>query len=84
MGTLAKSKLRGKRLKAYCLFDQIWRGVAERHGWSNNKARSAGYFWLAEQMGIPDSQCNISSFDEAATQVVIDICMAVSRKDEAA
>ena len=85
MGTLAKSELRAKRLKAYCLFDQMWRGVATRKGWDDNRARSAGYYWLAEQMGIDPKECNISAFDLVKAQVVIDICGdAVTRKDVAA
>jgi hypothetical protein len=83
-GTLAKSLLRAKRLKAYCLFEQVWRGVAARKGWDEDRARSAGYHWLASEMGISATACNISAFDEVRTQIVIDICSAVVEKKDVA
>lgn len=134
-GRLAKERLQGMRIKAYHLFDRLWRTAAERNGWSDNRARNACYRWLAEQiqasvqpldreieelktqrlplaadfnraserlkehdafierkekarcMLLGDSrspQCNISAFDEAATQVVIDICSAVGVKKDVA
>lgn len=83
-GRLAKSLLRAKKVKAFFYFDRVWRWVAEQHNWSEWKARHAAYGWLAEQMGIKPEDCHIGFFDDAATQVVIDICMAVGAKKDVA
>lgn len=80
VGRLAKATLRAKRLKAYVLFDQLWRATARLSGWEEHKARHAAYLWLAEEMGITPANCHIGRFDEAATQVVIDICSAVAMR----
>lgn len=84
LGRLANRDLRAKRVKASFYFDRVWQLMAKQYGWSANKARQAAYAWLAREMCIPHQDCNLYAFDEAATQVVIDICSAVGVKKDVA
>ena len=84
LGRLANHTLRAMRVKAIYYFDQVWKQMAERRGWTPNQARGMAYGWLAREMGIPSSECNLYAFDEVRIQVVIDICSAVGMKKDVA
>jgi hypothetical protein len=84
LGRLANHELRAKRVKALYYFDQVWKSMAERRGWTSSQARGMAYAWLAREMSIPLQYCNIYGFDEDETQVVIDICSAVGGKKDVA
>lgn len=84
-GTLAKSLLRSLRLKAQCLFDQVWKRAArEDSRWTENEWRHFAYLWLAAEMGIPVEGCQIAFLGHTATQCVIDICTSVGASRAAA
>lgn len=51
---------------AHAAFDPIWQ--------SGRKGRTAAYLWLAEQLGVPRTDCHISLFDKATCTRVIAIC----------
>ncbi len=80
MGSLAKEDLRVLRRRAFFHFDQIWKSAMNVNGWSRTKAYDTAYRWLAKQLGIPSSVCNIGFFDEARTLRVIDICSGRSEE----
>lgn len=83
-GTLAKSLLRALRLKAVCLFEQVWRTAAQDTSRSQDEWRHMAYQWLANQMGISPDRCQIGYFSHVQTQIVINICSAAFTKKEAA
>jgi hypothetical protein len=84
IGTLADPALRAQRQKAFYLFESLWRSVKQTKGWSNERARNAGYSWLASEMGILPAKCRIEYFGRVQTQIVIDICSAVGGKKDVA
>jgi hypothetical protein len=53
---------------AHLAFDQLWQGD------SRLMTRSAAYQWLAENMGIPASECHIGKFDELQCRKVVFLC----------
>jgi hypothetical protein len=84
-GTLAKGILRAKRAKAARLFDQVWRTAAkEDRSRTESEWRSVAYAWLASELGISPSRCQIGFFGHVQAQAVIDICMSVGGKKDVA
>jgi hypothetical protein len=84
MGRLAKERLHSMRVRAYAAFDSVWQMVSGVQGWPEARARKAAYWWLAQELGLHQSECQISFFNEFNTQRVIDICMAVGGKKDVA
>lgn len=74
LGRLAKKDLRDAKIKAHAYFDQLWKKKIVRHGVSKKKARSAGYKWLSEQLGISRKKCHIGMFDVEMCNAVVDVC----------
>ena len=81
LGRLADAELRDAKKAAHAAFDPLWKRKM-RTGVAKNKARGAGYRWLAEQLDIPYSQCHIGMFDANTCRRVVDICTPpYGRKD---
>lgn len=66
LGTLADGRTRGARKQKLLFLDL----VQEHFGGD----RAAGYAWLADQMGIPVSQCHWGMFDVEQCNVAAAIC----------
>jgi hypothetical protein len=74
LGRLAKEPLRRLKIEAHALFNPLWRAAMKHRGWSQLKARTTAYAWLASEMKIPSGKCHIGYFDEDQTKLVIEIC----------
>lgn len=66
LGTLATMETRSARHQAKAAFNNYWmsRGIS----------RTAGYKWLAEQLGIERSKCHIGWSDKAQCERIIKVC----------
>ncbi len=80
LGTLADAETREWRSKAHAAFDYLWRIKMQREHCSRNKARSAAYRWLSEQLGIEPEQCHIGMMSASQCRKVVDLCAAVINK----
>lgn len=74
LGRLADPELRKAKQRAHAAFDPLWKATAERQNTTRNKARRAGYRWLAEQLGIHIDDCHIGMMDVAMCDRVVEIC----------
>ena len=74
LGRLANAELRRWRVNAHSAFDPLWLAKMRRDGCSKGQARKAGYQWLAEQLGVPMSECHIGMFDVDMCKRVVQIC----------
>lgn len=79
LGTLANKPTREARMKAHAAFDALWQKKMERDKCSKSKARSAGYVWLAKELGIEPVRCHISLFDAAMALRVVEVCARVTQ-----
>ena len=77
LGRLANYELRCWKKKAHSAFDPLWRHKMEVEGCSKKIARTAGYKWLAKEMGIKIKDCHIGMFDIADCSKVVRICSTV-------
>lgn len=75
MGKLANAALRLKRRETHAVFDALWQG----RGWS----RSEAYRWLAQVMGLPESDAHIGNFEMDECTAVIRLCYEQQRKEAA-
>jgi len=80
LGRLANKELRSAKMEAHTYFDPLWKRKMVKDNVSKQKARSAGYKWLARQMGIPTSKCHIGMFDLQQCQLVVEICKPYAEK----
>lgn len=71
LGTLAKADLRIARRHAHRSFDMLWK-AKKANGHDN--ARTLGYQWLADQMGLDMRKCHIGYFSIEQCEQVIAIC----------
>lgn len=78
LGSLANWILRGARIEAHKAFDPLWEAKVKR-GMPKHEARARGYRWLAEQLGIPASECHIGKMDEQTCKRVRQICAPYKR-----
>lgn len=76
LGRLANAELRKAKQAAHAMFDNLWQRKASRDKKTVKKsnARSDGYHWLAEQLGIPFEKCHIGMFDVETCKRVVEIC----------
>lgn len=72
LGTLANANLRKMRNACHRVFDNFWLGF--KYGGRRKLARTRAYGVLAEQLGIPVSDCHIGQFDEETCTKVLEIC----------
>ena len=73
LGRLADSELRRWRKKAHAAFDPLWQARMMR-GMSKHLARTRGYKWLGDLMGLPPEQMHIGMLDVAQCQKVVELC----------
>lgn len=70
LGRLADSNLRFAKSTAHSFFDLLWKdGVF--------KSRKRAYKWLAQELGIKESECHIGMFNEDMCEKVVDACMRI-------
>ena len=74
LGTTAKPELRALRQEAHKHFDGTWRAKMKRDGCTQQEARSAGYKWLQQQLGLSAEECHIGKFNESQCLRVIELC----------
>lgn len=77
LGTLANAELRAWRRKAHEVFDVLWRAKMRRDKCPQHEARTAGYRWLAAQMGMTTARCHIGWFNVDECQQVVRLCTQV-------
>jgi hypothetical protein len=82
LGRLANAELRAAKQRAHVAFDPLWQGKMKRDGCSKAEARSAGYQWLAAQLGIETQACHIGMFDVDQCQRVVEVCTSISRNHQ--
>lgn len=74
LGRLANKALRDAKQAAHAAFDPLWKAKKARDNISTKAARTAGYRWLATQLGIDAKDCHIGMFDEQQCQRVVELC----------
>lgn len=85
-GRLANKELRQWKIKAHASFDPLWMRKFEIEKNKNGKrykkstARSDGYRWLAQRLGLTENECHIGMFDIDLCKRVIAICMPYTEK----
>lgn len=79
LGRLANAALRKAKQQAHAAFDPLWQAKMRRQGCGKHEARSKGYAWLSQQMGLPPADTHIAMFDEAQCAQVVAICAAVRK-----
>lgn len=72
LGTMATGVLRKDRSAAHQAFDPLWR--------SKKMSRTEAYQKLADELGIPKSQCHISWFEAEECHKVIEIASRLRQK----
>lgn len=72
LGTMATAGLRKKRSAAHQAFDPLWR--------SKRVSRTKAYKLLAQEMGIPHSDCHISWFEVEQCDEVIRIAAILNKR----
>lgn len=68
LGAPAGAKTKRGRTEAHKAFDRLWK--------SGQMTRRAAYQWLADQLGIPASDCHISFMDGSTAYRVVRVCQA--------
>lgn len=69
LGRLANAELRKAKSAAHAAFDPLWKRKTPRKG-----ARSNGYAWLAQQLGIAPADCHIGMMDVDMCKRVVAVC----------
>src|ERR1043165_2750784 len=70
LGRLANAELRQANIAAHAAFDRLWKQTTP----TGTFDRSAAYQWLADQLGVPRSECHIGMFDVEQCRLVVAIC----------
>lgn len=66
LGRLANQELRQAKIAAHAVLDPLWK--------SGSMTRNAAYQWLADQLGIPRSECHVGMFDVDRCRLVVALC----------
>lgn len=74
LGRLADRDLRQAKIAAHRAFDRLWQRKMAAERVSKKKARSAGYRWLAAQLGIEPRDCHIGMMDAGLCRRVVEVC----------
>lgn len=74
LGSPASAETRAARRQAHEVFDALWWAKVERDGVPKSVARTAGYQWLSEQLGLPPELTHIGMFDAATARRVVELC----------
>jgi zinc-finger-containing domain len=81
LGSLANAELRALRHEAHLAFDPLWQAKMRKSGATKAYVRSAGYAWLASELGLPVSQMHIGQLNIEQCQRVIEICQYVAERN---
>ena len=79
LGRMANRELRLAKRSAHRAFDALWMTKIKREGVSRKHARTAGYVWLAGQLGIELSACHIGMMDVESCKQVVSVCAPYHR-----
>ena len=74
LGRLANAELRKWKQEAHAWFDPMWKKKMDREGCSKKEARTGGYLWLAEKLGLRPINCHIGMFDVDMCRRVVEVC----------
>lgn len=74
LGILADAEMRYLKRICHAVFDPMWQG--DKHP---QRHRREMYAWLAEQMGIPASDCHFGYFDADKLRIAHKILLDKSR-----
>lgn len=77
LGRLADSQLRYWKSQAHAAFDPLWKDKTS--GSARQVARKVAYFWLAQNLKIPQSRCHIGRFDVEECRRTVELCEARKR-----
>lgn len=69
LGRLANAELRALKQEVHAVFDPLWR--------SGNRSRKEAYQWMAEQLGIPFSECHVGMMDVETCRRAIEVLREV-------
>lgn len=81
LGRLANAELRAAKVEAHAAFDPLWQRKMTRDQCSKGQARSAGYRWLAGQLGMEVKKCHIGHMDLVQCAKVVEVCEAIFTKE---
>jgi len=81
LGRLANAELRRWKIKAHDAFDDLWNRKMNRDRCSKTEARTAGYSWLAAELGIKEDDCHIGMFDVPMCRKAVDVCVRIRTKE---
>lgn len=84
LGGLANAELRQWKMKAHAAFDSLWKRKIAKEGCSKRFARTAGYRWLSEQLGIPFEKTHIGYMSLEECQRVVEVCTTKRTTEQAA
>ena len=73
-GRLANAELREYKKEAHKYFDWLWERKMKLQNVTKNKARNAGYDWIAKELNIERRYCHIGMFDVDDCKRVIELC----------
>jgi len=73
LGRLADRELREDKKRAHFYFDQLWKKAVDC-GRSKREARTSGYRWLSDQLGVPEKFTHIGMFDKELCDKVVNLC----------
>ena len=74
LGCLATAEHREWKIKAHAAFDPLWKRKIENEQCSKGHARRAGYKWLSQQLGIPESKTHIGYMNIDECKRVVEVC----------
>jgi hypothetical protein len=82
LGSLANATTRALRVQAHRVFDPIWRAKAngEKAPKARQRARTAGYAWLALELGLPTEAAHIGTMSDADLRRVIALCTPIAHR----
>lgn len=80
LGRLANAELRKAKIKAHTSFDALWKKKISKDACSRRRARTAGYHWLADQLGISPKDCHIGMFDVEMCYRIVELCRPFLRR----
>lgn len=79
LGRLANEDLRLAKKRAHKYFDRLWKAKMKL-GYKKQVARSLGYKWLSQQLGIEPKYTHIGMFDIETCQRVVFLCKPYSER----
>jgi len=75
-GPLANGSTRAARVRAHAAFDPVWQTMVQASEGilTDRQSRKLAYWWLANEMNIPEKECHIGMFSVEQCEQVLNIC----------